>query len=130
MTIWPVPAPPAQRLWGEIFDAAGAQRPDVPRLRADRDFARTTAGLAGLLRDAGLREVRCSTMAWTHRADPEDWWSGPANGLATPGLVLEHQAPDRIPVIRAAYDRLTAPYRDFGGRLALPTSALLASAVA
>ena len=126
VTIWPTPAPRAQQLWGEILDAAGADRPPVPRLAAALDFPRTAAGLAGLLRDAGLTGVRCTEPAWTHRTDPEDWWSGPANGVATPGLVLEHQPQHRIAGIRAVFDRLTAPFRDSGGRLALPTSALLA----
>jgi trans-aconitate methyltransferase len=76
-----------------------------------------------------LSDVHCTSMFWTHRTDPEDWWSGPANGVATAGLVLEHQPQHRIAGIRAVFDRLTAPYREADGRLSLPTSALLASAV-
>lgn len=81
VTIWPFPAPPAQQLWGRIFDAAGVGSPaGTPRVAPDRDFARTPDGLVRLLRGAGLTATRCETLAWTHRTDPEAWWSGPASG--------------------------------------------------
>ncbi|MEK8105451.1 hypothetical protein NKG94_10455 [Micromonospora sp. M12] len=85
-------------------------------------------GVAGLLDQAGLVDVRCDTITWVHRTDPEAWWSGPANGISKPGLVLESQPADVTARIRAAYDELTAAYRDSDGLLALPTAALLASA--
>ena len=68
LTIWPYPPPPAQRLWGEIFAAAGVERPpDLPTVAPDRDFARTGDGLSGLLRGAGLTDVGCRRLARTHR---------------------------------------------------------------
>ncbi|MEV7327956.1 hypothetical protein [Micromonospora sp. NPDC093244] len=84
--------------------------------------------MAGLLDAAGLTDVRCETISWVHRTDPEVWWSGPANGISRPGLVMETQPPEMVVRIRAAYDELTAAYRDTDGLLALPTAALLASA--
>ncbi|TNH31684.1 class I SAM-dependent methyltransferase [Micromonospora orduensis] len=129
VTIWPYPAPRAQGLWLDVFDAAGVERSTAPPgLDADRDFPRTPEGLAGLLDAAGLTDVRCGTISWVHRTDPEVWWSGPANGISRPGLVMETQPPEMIARIRAAYDELTAAYRDTDGLLALPTAALLASA--
>ncbi|MEU8169835.1 methyltransferase domain-containing protein [Micromonospora sp. NPDC049004] len=129
VTLWPDPPPEAQSLWGEVFDAAGVDRPtSVPRVDAEKDFPRTVEGFAGLLDAAGLADVRCETISWVHRTDPEAWWSGPANGISRPGLLMETQPADVIVRIRAAYDELTAPYRDPDGRLALPTAALLASA--
>ncbi|MBQ1034711.1 class I SAM-dependent methyltransferase [Micromonospora sp. C81] len=128
VTIWPAPPPEAQSLWGEVFDAAGVDRPtSVPRVDAERDFPRTPEGFAGLLDAAGLVDVRCDTITWAHRTDPEAWWSGPANGISRPGLLMETQPAAMIVRIRAAYDELTAPYRDPDGLLALPTAALLAS---
>ncbi|MET8366766.1 class I SAM-dependent methyltransferase [Micromonospora sp. NPDC049580] len=128
-TIWPHPPPEAQSLWGEVFDAAGVDRPtSMPRVDAERDFPRTPEGFAGLLDAPGLADVRCETITWAHRTDPEAWWSGPANGISGPGLLMETQPPAVIARIRAAYDELTAAYRDPDGLLALPTAALLASA--
>jgi SAM-dependent methyltransferase len=128
VTVWPSPQPPAQALWGEIFTAAGGEAPAaLPRLAPEHDFPRTEAGLAGLLTAAGLTDVRAATLTWEHRTDPEDWWAGPANGIATIGLLLERQSPAVRDRMRREYDRRTAAYRRADGMLALPTSALLAS---
>jgi ubiquinone/menaquinone biosynthesis C-methylase UbiE len=131
VTVWPFPAPTAQRLWSEIFDAAGVPRSgDLPRLEPADDFARTPDGLSELLTRAGLTEVRATSIDWIHRTDPEAWWSGPANGLGTPGLVMLRQPPATIARIRQQFGQLTAPYLDADGRLALPTSAVLGVGVA
>ncbi|WP_319463454.1 class I SAM-dependent methyltransferase [Micromonospora sp. RTP1Z1] len=128
VTIWPYPQPPLQRLWGEIFTAAGGEAPvDLPRVATERNFPRTEEGLAGLLAAAGLADVRCATLAWAHRADPEDWWAGPANGIGMLGLLMERQPAAVRDRIREEYDRLGARYRDAAGMLVLPTAALLAS---
>jgi SAM-dependent methyltransferase len=129
VTIWPYPPPPAQQLWSTIFDAAGVQRPtDLPRLAPDKDFSRTSDGLIDLLRRAGLTDVRCDTITWTHHTDAETWWSGPANGIGTPGVLMRRQDPSTIDRIRDHFDAHTAAYRDTTGRLRLPTAALLAAA--
>ncbi|MFC4088637.1 class I SAM-dependent methyltransferase [Micromonospora sp. GCM10011541] len=127
VTIWPSPRPPLQRLWGEAVAAAGVEAPtDLPRLAPEHDFPRTEDGLTGLLAAAGLTDVRCVTLAWEHRADPEAWWARPANGIGTIGLVLERQPTAVRERIRQQYDLLSARYRDTDGQLALPTAALLA----
>ena len=129
VTIWPSPPPPLQRLWGEVFAAAGAETPaELPRVAPERDFPRTEEGLTGLLAAAGLADVRCATVTWVHRADPEDWWAGPANGIATVGFLLERQPGAVRERVRREYDLLSARYRDTDGQLALPTAALLACA--
>jgi SAM-dependent methyltransferase len=129
VTIWPYPQPPLQALWGEVLAASGV-RPAVqaPRLDAAADFARTEEGLAGLLSPA-LTEVRVQPVEWTHRADPEDWWSGPANGISTLGQILESLPPAEVARVRAAYDELIVGHLGAGGLLELPTAALLASGV-
>ncbi|SDS88716.1 class I SAM-dependent methyltransferase [Actinoplanes derwentensis] len=128
VTIWPYPAPPAQHLWSTVFDAAGVERPtDLPRLPPDRDFPRTAAGLSDLLHRAGLTDISGETLSWTHRTTPDAWWSGPANGIGTPGLIMKRQTPETITRIRARYDEHVTPYREPDGRLALPTTALLAA---
>ncbi|MGK5680330.1 class I SAM-dependent methyltransferase [Actinoplanes sp. URMC 104] len=127
VTVWPSPPPTAQRLWNDIFDAAGVERPaQLPRLDDANDFPRTEKGLSALLEGAGLAAVMCTTVSWTLRIDPDDWWAGPAAGLGMPGLILARQPQSVVAEVRAAFDELTGPYRTDGGLLALPTSALLA----
>jgi SAM-dependent methyltransferase len=127
VTIWPNPQPPLQKLWGEIFEAAGAERPaSLPAVPPENNFARTPDGLTRLMGAAGIDDVGCEMISWVHHADPEDWWSGPANGIGTLGLLMQDQPGDVIDRIRLAYDRLTAAYRGADGLLALPTAALLA----
>jgi hypothetical protein len=131
VTIWPYRWPPLQRLWDRVFDAAGVARPaGMPALPKDKDFARTGEGLSGVLRDVGLGDVRCEVVSWVHRADPEDWWSGPANGIGTAGLMLCSQPPGMIDRVRYEYEQAIVDHRDDEGLLALPTAALLASGTA
>jgi SAM-dependent methyltransferase len=129
VTIWPYPLPPAQQLWTVIFDAAGVAQPtDLPKLAPEKDFPRTCDGLSNLLRHSGLTGVSGDTISWTHRTDPEAWWNGPANGIGTPGLVMQRQSPETIDRIRDRFDQHTAAYAGADGQLALPTAALLAAA--
>ncbi|MDG4801135.1 class I SAM-dependent methyltransferase [Micromonospora sp. WMMD980] len=129
VTLWPSPHPPLQRLWGEAVAAAGVGPPvDLPRLAPGRDFPRTEEGVTGLLSAAGLVGAACTTLSWTHRADPEEWWAGPAAGISAVGLVVQRQEPAVRARIRREYDRLAAGYRNADGTLALPTAALLGSA--
>jgi SAM-dependent methyltransferase len=125
VTIWPSPAPVTQRLFGDAFTAAGVVVGPSPRLDAEHDFARTPAGLDGLLTGSGLIDVTVSTIEWIHRVDAETWWSGPAGGLGTAGHALGGRSDAEITRIKAAYDRLAAGYRADDGLLALPASALL-----
>lgn len=127
VTIWPYPQPPLQRLWGEALAAAGVEAAN-PAPRPVTDFARTEDGLAGLL-GVAFAGVRVDRIEWTHRADPEDWWSGPANGVSAFGELLERLSPVDVAKVRAAYDDLSVGYLGAGGLLELPTAALLGSAV-
>jgi SAM-dependent methyltransferase len=124
-TIWPYPQPALQALWGEVLAASGVSHAvRAPRLNAAEEFARTEEGFAGLLGTA-LTDVRVERVEWTHRTDPEDWWSGPANGIGTLGQILEGLPPGEVAKVRAAYDRLTVGCLGAGGLLELPTAALL-----
>ncbi|NUO55573.1 MAG: methyltransferase domain-containing protein [Hamadaea sp.] len=131
VTIWPYPQPPLQRLWADAVEVPGLVRPaDRVALAPEQDFARTPSGLAGLLAEAGLGDVGCETVAWEHVTDAEDWWSGPANGIASIGQLVVAQTPEVVDRIRARYLDLSSAYRRADGLLALPTSALLASGTA
>jgi hypothetical protein len=92
------------------------------------DFPRTRQGLGGLL-SAALTDVRVERIEWTHRADPEDWWSGLVSGISTLGQIMESLTATEIARIRAADDRLSRAYLGDDGLLALPTTALLGGGV-
>lgn len=126
VSVWPAPASPSQALWPEVFAAAGVTAVPGTRLPAERDFARTPDGLAGVLASAGLRDVTATTLTWTHRVDPETWWAGPAAGLGAAGATLLAQTPEARSRVRAVYDALTRDRTGPDGRLALDTSAVLA----
>jgi SAM-dependent methyltransferase len=131
VTVWPQPLPEAQRLWDEIFDAAGVVRPaDLPRLAPEHDFGRTTSGVEGLLKTAGLEPAECRTVTWTQHISAEAWWNWPAAGIGMKGHLLRRQTPETIARIRAEYDSRTAPYRSPDGTLALPTAAVLGVGIA
>ncbi|HTF07733.1 MAG TPA: class I SAM-dependent methyltransferase [Asanoa sp.] len=131
VTIWPHPAPPAQQVWPDAFAAAGAVRPaDLPRVDAGLDFTRSVDGLTDLLRRAGFAAVGGAMVGWTHRTDREAWWDGPANGIGAAGTMLGRQDAATKARIRVEFDRVTAPFVDEDGSLALPTSAVLAHGLA
>ncbi|MEV6317419.1 methyltransferase domain-containing protein [Streptomyces sp. NPDC051776] len=123
-TIWRHPGEAGQALLWRAVDAAGVEKPELPRVEAD--FPRTEEGFAALLSGAGLRTVDCVSVVWDHREDPERWWSGAAEGIATIGLVLGRLSPDVRAVVRTHYERLAAAFVHPDGTLALPHAALLA----
>lgn len=126
-TIWAVPAAPGQALLGRAVQAAGVTRPPhLPALAPEDDFPRTEQGFTGLLDEAGLTDVSCTTVTWNHRTTPEEWWSGPAAGVATIGRIVTSQDPVVIAEIRKHFESLCTEFTDPGGVLALPHAALLA----
>ena len=128
LTIWPQPPSPLHALWDQILDAAHA-RPTVPmaKISGELNFVRTESGLVDLLRSAGVTDVVGATIAWVHRVEPEEWWSGPAGGVATIGLIVTSHTPDMIQRIKGEYDRVSAAYLGTDGLLGLPTHAHLAA---
>nr|WP_030666842.1 methyltransferase domain-containing protein [Streptomyces rimosus] len=128
LSIWAAPPAPGQALFGRALQAAGATRPaHLPALAPEDDFPRTEEGFARLLRESGLSGVRCEPLAWEHRVTAEQWWSGPAAGLASAGQILLSQPPEVVTEVRRQYDALCAEFAGPDGLLALPHTALLAS---
>jgi SAM-dependent methyltransferase len=125
VTIWA--SSPSSNLVDEAITAAGLEIPASPRVDPERDFDRTEAGLGALLTSTGLSDVRASSPAWTHRVDPEVWWSGPAGGIGALGVLLAAQPPAVIAKIKQEYDRIAADRLDEHGMLAFPVVAYLAS---
>lgn len=132
VTIWAVPAAAGQALLGRAVGAAGVPRPaHLPALAPEDDFSRTEQGLAALLGEAaGLTDVRCTSLAWDHRTTREEWWSGPAAGVATIGRIVTSQSPAVIAGIKNHFDSLCAEFTGPDGSLVLPHTALLAHGLA
>ncbi|MFE0459189.1 class I SAM-dependent methyltransferase [Kitasatospora sp. NPDC058965] len=128
VTIWSDAGNQSMALFNQALDEAGAERPVLPTLPVN--FARTADGLRELLEQAGWTEVDSGEIAWTHRADPAAWWSGPAGGVANIGLVVTGQPAEAYARIKSAYDRLAAERVAEDGLLDLPAVALLASGTA
>ncbi|MEU2272036.1 class I SAM-dependent methyltransferase [Streptomyces olindensis] len=127
VTIWAVPAAAGQALLGRAVQAAGVVRPaHLPALAPEDDFLRTEQGFAALLGEAGLTDVVCNSLTWDHRTTREEWWSGPAAGVATIGQVLTSQTPVVIAEIKSHYESLCAEFAGPDGELILPHAALMA----
>ncbi|MCL7494347.1 class I SAM-dependent methyltransferase [Streptomyces sp. MCA2] len=128
LTLWAAPAAPGQALLGRAVQAAGVSRPpSLPALAPEDDFPRTEDGLVGLLRGAGLTDAGCRTLSWDHRTTPQEWWSGPAAGVATVGRIVRSQGAAVAERIRKQFTVLAEEFTDEDGRLVLPHTALLAS---
>ncbi|MEV7325640.1 class I SAM-dependent methyltransferase [Streptomyces sp. NPDC093970] len=127
VTIWAAPPAAGQALLGRAVQAAGVARPaDLPPLAPEDDFPRSEQGLAALLDEAGLLNGVCSTLAWSHRTTREEWWSGPAAGVATIGQVVTSQAPAVIAKIKEHFDLLCGEFASSDDVLVLPHAALIA----
>jgi hypothetical protein len=90
------------------------------------DFPRTEQGLAALLGEAGLTDVVCETLSWDHRTTVEEWWSGPAAGVATIERIVTSQPPVVIGAIKSHFESLCAEFAGPGDVLVLPHAALIA----
>lgn len=125
-TIWPTGATLQSQLWSRVVQEVGALVPPGATLPPERDFPRTSAGLADLLAGAGLADVRARTTEWDFRSDPDVIWRGASAGIGGMGAVLLAQDEPTRSRMREAYLRLIDEHvRD--GELILPTRAVLAT---
>jgi hypothetical protein len=117
-------------LSGRAIQAAGAVHPShLPAgLAADDDFSRDERGLTELMGTADLRDARCETLRWDHRASADEWWSGPASGVAFAGQMVQSQSPQIRAEIKRYFDLFCSDFADEDGVLSLPHAALLAQA--
>lgn len=104
-TIWGTAPPPQAVMWTGLLDAAAAVRAPSPRLLADKDYARSPEGLAGILVEAGLAVTHAGTAAWRWRVGREDLWAG-LTAVGTFGVAWRAQDEDVRRRVRAAYDDL------------------------
>ncbi|TQK50838.1 methyltransferase family protein [Streptomyces sp. SLBN-118] len=130
LTIWAVPPAAGQTLIGRAIQAGAAVRPPhLPAgLASEDEFPRDECGLRGLMNAAGLREAVCETLRWDHRASADEWWSGPASGVAFGGQMVQSQTPRIRAEIKRHFDLFSREFADQDGVLTLPHAALLARA--
>jgi SAM-dependent methyltransferase len=127
LTSWGARRGAGQELFGRAFAAAGAVIPaDLRRLDPAEDFVRTADGFAELLREAGFTDARAAELEWDHRTTVDEWWGGPAAGVATAGLIVTSQEEGTVVRIRREYERLAGEFAVGGHELALPHIAVLA----
>lgn len=127
VTIWQVPGAPGQALVERAARKAGLTRPGwLATVDPEHNFPRTGDGLGDLMTAAGLRAVRSAALAWNHRVGAEDWWAGPAAGVAAIGQLVTAEGPGGVAEAKRAYDVLCQEFAVADGLLALPHIALLA----
>ncbi|WP_043686130.1 class I SAM-dependent methyltransferase [Streptomyces xylophagus] len=127
LTLWGARRGAGQELFGRAFAAAGAVVPeDLHRLDPAEDFGRTADGFAELLTEAGFADAEAVELEWDHRTTVDEWWSGPAAGVATAGLIVTSQEEGTLVRIRQEYARLAGEFAAGEHELALPHIALLA----
>jgi len=116
------------RALGVFSDAiAEAGATDSGGLFGVAPFRGTPEAFAGLLGDAGFRDVRVEQVCWTHRVTAERWWHDVLGGTVRTAGLIEAQDSATTRRIRGAYDRGVAVHRTADGLVALPAAALLAT---
>jgi SAM-dependent methyltransferase len=125
VTVWPQPASPGAALLTRAIRDSGADR-RASMLAAQDDFARTEAGLRGLLAAAGLGSAACRSVRWEFVVRPADWW-GIATGVSWMRDFRANQSPQLLDKIRQRFEQLSREFRTADGDLALPITALLAT---
>lgn len=127
LTIWASPAAAGKALLGRALKASGiVDRLDFPSLAPEDDFPRDEPGFAALLMAAGLTDVSCEPLAWDHHTTADEWWSGPASGIAAIGRALRTLPPETVADIHRHFLALAEEFTMADGTLALPHTALLA----
>ncbi len=130
LTCWEREAMRATAVFGEAVTAVGIPQPDDlpssgPFLAGSDD---RTASFRELLADAGFTGAQARRESWTHRVDPDAWWSAVVSGTPLTGSLIARQPEAVTAEIKRHYDALVAPYAgEATGTVALPAVALLAT---
>lgn len=127
VTIWHGVSSPLRPLWDHMLDAAGVERPADRTLAPELDFGRDPEGVAEMLRDGGLGDVRARVVAWDYAFAPQQLWAGVEGGVATVGGIYRAQDPVTRRRMAGAFADVTAAAADADGRVRVPHSAVLAS---
>lgn len=111
--------------WAEVCERACLTPSASERLPPDKDFARTTVGLTGMLSEGGWASVEISELTWVWHATPAALWASAAGGVASAGaFYLSLSEADRV-LFRSAFDQLCGEH-DSAGTVALEHTAAMA----
>jgi SAM-dependent methyltransferase len=129
VTVWDRPG--RMRLLGVLGDAVegteGVRDPGLPSGGPDPFRFADDAALAALLSGAGLAEAEVRSIAFEQEvADTDELWEGMLAGSVRTAALIERQPEPVRRRIRAALEKVVAPYRRETG-IALPVSAKLGS---
>lgn len=124
-TIWPPGTTRQGELFRRVMDESGTVAPDFPPPLAEHlDFDRTADGFGALLEERGWQEVESSTVEWTWRPTPDDFWAAAEGGVAGMGIAWRSQTVEVRARMREVFDDVRGDWMD-GDRLVLPTRAVL-----
>jgi SAM-dependent methyltransferase len=127
VTIWHGVTSPLRPMWDHVLDAAGIARPADKTLPPEVDFDRDADGVASMLRDGGLVDVRARVVTWDYAFVPAELWAGVEGGVATVGGIYRASDPATRERMAGAYRRFTAEAASADGRVRVPHAAVLAS---
>ena len=126
-TIWYGVTSPLRPMWDAMLDAAGLDRPADKTLPPDKDFGRDADGVAAMLRDGRLTDVRARVVSWDFAFEPEALWAGVEGGVATVGGIYRAQDAATRSRMHDGYRRYTSGRAGADGRVTVPHRAVVVS---
>jgi SAM-dependent methyltransferase len=127
VTIWHGVSSPLRPMWDLLLDEVGLERPPDKTLPPELDFGRDDAGVAAMLRDGGLEDLRARTVSWDFAFTAAELWAGVEGGVATVGDIYRRQDAATRRRMADAFERITADAAGSDGRVRVPHAAVLAS---
>lgn len=94
LAIWGAQPGDITTLWSAAMSADGVEPPAPERLPPQEDFERSSAGLAAMAQECGLKVELATTVSWTFVTDLFDLWQAPAHGIAGIGRAVAAQKPN------------------------------------
>ena len=111
--------------WRAVCDRAGLTASSTGRLAPDKDFERTSAGVARMLSEGEWSGPEAAELSWTWHPTTDELWRSAEGGVASAGaFYLSLDAGERARFARA-FERL-CDERSEGGRVALHHTAAVA----
>lgn len=127
VTIWHGVTSPLRPMWDHVLEAADVERPAEKALPPELDFGRDPDGVAGMLSESGLADVRARVVAWDYAFVPAELWAGVEGGVATVGGIFRSRDAATRRHMADAFARFTADAADDDGRVRVRHAAVLAS---
>ncbi|NUP53514.1 MAG: methyltransferase domain-containing protein [Catenulispora sp.] len=125
-TVWPAEPPAGRALFPRAAEITEGWVPSAfPAIEQADNFPRTEAGLADLLGEAGLEDVRTTVVDWEHQTTVDEWWISIGSGIAGSGRAYLAQKPEVRARFRQSYLKVAAELSAGDGTMRLPYRAIL-----